>query len=71
MFKSLPVPFRIGAIALFLKRKKAMAILVSLSFVRLAYNAYIGTVLLAGWIEYIAAIIILYFIYLCILKMLQ
>ena len=71
ILKSFPEIIRVIVISLFLQRKKAIAILGVLSFVRLFHNAYLGTALIKGWFEYIAAVIILYILYLCLRKIID
>jgi len=66
--KKLPKFFRMVWIYIYIKKQKILAVLGVLSFVRLASNAYIGASLVSNWIEYLAALIILYILYLLLLR---
>lgn len=67
--KVLPKFFRMIWIYTYIKKQKILAVLGVLSFVRLANNAYIGASLVSNWIEYLAALIILYILYLLLLRL--
>ena len=69
--KRLPTLFRGIVIFLYLRKQKLTALLGTLAFVKLAHNAYIGTELLSGWLAHIAALIILYIVYLLIRKIID
>ncbi len=71
MTKRIPSIFRCSIIFLYLQKQRILAILGTLSFVKLAHNAYIGAGLLSGWIEQIAALIIIYIMYLLIRKIID
>lgn len=71
ILKHLPPIIRCFIIFLYLQKQRILAILGTLSFVKLAHNAYIGAGLLTGWIEQIAALVVLYIIYLLIRKIID
>lgn len=63
-----PKFFRYLIICIFLQKNKLISLLGVLSFAKLAHSAYLGLGILSGWLEYIAAAIILYVLYLLISK---
>lgn len=61
-----PRSLRIGLFFVLLRWKACLSILGSLAFFKLAHNAYLGAVLLAGWLEYVSAAILFWIVYLLI-----
>jgi hypothetical protein len=64
----LPAYLRYLLLVVYIQRKRVTSILGVLAFVRLLSNAYQGAALLGGWIEYVAALMLLYILYLVIKK---
>lgn len=66
-----PRVLRVGLFFALLQWKRLVAVLGALAFVRLLYNAYLGVVLLVGWIEHVAILILAWIIYLLIRRALN
>jgi hypothetical protein len=65
---SMPRIIRLAALCIYLQKQRILELLGTLAFLRLAYNAYSGAILLAGWFEYGAALLLAYLTYLGIRK---
>lgn len=70
-FKNLPGIFKWILIYLYRHKKSAFSILAVLSFVHLSRNAYSGAVILSGWLEYIAAMFLLYLLFLFFRRLME
>lgn len=71
LFSWLPRCLKIFILFVILQKNKIISLMGVLAFAKLAHNAYLGLGLLAGWLEYVAIIIILYILYLLICKALD
>ncbi|MCI5048928.1 MAG: hypothetical protein MRY32_01145 [Rickettsiales bacterium] len=67
----MPKPARIALIAILNIKRHILAWLGVLSFLKLSYNAYTGAIIASSWVEYIAAAIVAYILYLFSLKILS
>ncbi len=70
-FKKLPKPLKCFFISAYLHRKGALSVLGVLAFITLCRNAAIGITILSGWVEYIAALVLLYLLYLAFKRLID
>jgi|GEM_PF-2612120 len=71
LFEMLPEIFTCTLIFFYLQKQRIISILGVFAFVRLATNAYKGAEIISGWLEQVAAIILLYILYLLIKKIID
>ena len=71
IFAKLPVCVQIFILFLVLQKNKIISLLGVLSFAKLTHNAYLGLGILTDWLGYVAAAIVLYILYLLIIRTLD
>ena len=70
-FKKLPSLLKWILLYLYRRKKSVLSILGVLSFVHLSRNAYSGAMILSGWLEYIAAMFLLYLLFLFFRRLME
>jgi hypothetical protein len=71
LFNNFPLFLKRYYLFMYLTRKGLISFLAVLAFIKLSFNAMQGAALLAGWIEYIAALLLIYIAYVLIRKIID
>lgn len=71
LFNNLPLFLKRSYLFIYRTRKGLISFLAVLAFIKLSFNAMQGAALLAGWIEYIAAMLLIYIAYVLIRKIID